>query len=44
MIERSYAECTPLFQLLKLINGIRRDPTDTMLQTIVQNRQSFCQL
>ena len=44
MIRRSYAECTPLFQLIKLINAMRRDPTDTILQTIVQNRQSFCQL
>ena len=44
MIKRSYAECTPLFQLIKLINAMRRDPTDTILQTIVQNRQSFCQL
>ena len=44
MIKRSYAECTPLFQLIKLIDAMRRDPTDTILQTIVQNRQSFCQL
>ena len=36
-IKRSYAECTPLFQLIKLINAMRRDPTDTILQTIVQN-------
>ena len=44
LIKRSFAECTPLFQLIILINAMRRDPTDTILQTIVQNRQSFCQL
>ena len=31
MIKRSYAECTPLFQLIKLINAMRRDPTDTII-------------
>ena len=43
MIERSYAECTPLFQLIKLINAMRRDPTDTILEIIAQNNQSYCQ-
>ena len=38
------AECTPLFQLIKLINAMRRDPTDTILETIAQNNQSYCQL
>ena len=44
MIKRSYAGCTPLFQLIKLINAMRLDPSDTILQTIVQNRQPLCQL
>ena len=44
MIKRSYAECTPLFHLIKLINAMRRDPTDTILEIIAQNNQSYCQL
>ena len=44
MIKRSYAECTPLLQLIKLINAMRRDPTDTILEIIAQNNQSYCQL
>ena len=43
LIKRSYAACTLLFQLIKLINAMRRDPTDTIIQTIVQNRQSLYQ-
>ena len=34
MIKRSYAECTPLFQLIKLINAMKRDPTDTILKLL----------
>ena len=37
MIKRSYAECTPLVQLIKLINAMRRDPTDTILEIIAEN-------
>ena len=44
MIKRSYAECTPLFQLINLINATRRDPTDTILEIIAKNHQSYCQL
>ena len=44
MIKRSYAECNTLFQLIKLINAMRRDPTDTILEIIAQNIQSYCQL
>ena len=36
--------CTPLFQLLELINAVRHDLTDTILETIAQNNQSYCQL
>ena len=44
MNKRSYAECTPLFQLIKLINAMICDPTHTILETISQNNQSYCQL
>ena len=44
MIKQSYAECTLLFQLIKLIDAKRRDPTDIILETIAQNDQSYCQL
>ena len=30
MIKRAYAECTPLCQLMKLINMMRNDPTDSI--------------
>ena len=36
--------CTPLFQLLELFNAVRHDLTDTILETIAQNNQSYCQL
>ena len=31
-------------QLIKLINAMRHDPPDTILKTIAQNNQSYCQL
>ena len=34
MIKRVYAECTPLFQLIKLLNKMRNDPFDTILEAI----------
>ena len=30
MIKRTYAECTPLYQLIKLINIMKTDPSDTV--------------
>ena len=41
MIKRAYAECTPLYQLLKLINIMK---TDTVLCKIAEtvNRMSNC--
>ena len=36
--------CTPLFQLLEFIHAVRHDLTDTILETIAQNSQSYCQL
>ena len=37
MIKRVYAECTPLFQLIKLLNKMRNDPFDTILESIEQH-------
>ena len=30
LVKRVYAECSPLFQLIKLINSLRNDPNDTI--------------
>ena len=43
MITR-YAERTPLYQLIQLINMMRNDPTDSILNTIFENNQSYVQL
>ena len=32
LVKRVYAECSPLFQLIKLINSLRNDPNDTILK------------
>ena len=45
MIKRAYAECTPLHQLIKLINIMKTGPTDIryyvkLLKTV--NRMSNC--
>ena len=32
MIKRVYAECSPLFQLIKLLNNMRTDPTDVIFE------------
>ena len=44
MIKRVYAECTTLYQLVKLINMMRNDQTDSILNTIFENNQSYVQL
>ena len=44
MIKRVYAECTPLYQLIKLINMMRNDPTDFIINKISENNQSYVQL
>ena len=44
MIKRVYAECTPLYQRIKLINIMKTDPTDTVLCKIAENSQSYVQL
>ena len=33
MIKRMYVECTPLFQLIKLLNKMSNDPFDTILES-----------
>ena len=35
-IKQVYVECTPLFQLIKLLNTMRNDPFDTILESIEQ--------
>ena len=44
MIKRVYAECTPLFQLIKLLNKMRNDSFYTILESIEQMNLSYCQL
>ena len=34
LIRRIYAECSPLFQLIKLINSLKADKNDTILEKI----------
>ena len=34
LIKRVYAECSPLFQLVKLINTLKKDKNDTILKKI----------
>ena len=44
MIKRVYAECTLLFQLIKLLNKMRTDLFDTKLESIEQMNLAYCQL
>ena len=44
MIKRAYGECTPLYQLIKLINIMKADRTDTVLCKIAENSQWYIQL
>ena len=34
LIKRVYAECSPLFQVVKLINTLKRDKNDTILKKL----------
>ena len=34
LIRRVYAECSPLFQLIKLINSLKVDKNDNILEKI----------
>ena len=40
MIKRIYAECSPLFQLIKLLNNMKTDPTDVILEKIITKSES----
>ena len=44
MIKRVYAECSPLFQLIKLLNNMRTDPTDVILEKIITKSESYGRL
>ena len=44
MIKRAYAECIPLYQLIKLLNIIKTDSSGTLLSKIAENSQSYVQL
>ena len=44
MIKRAYAECNPFYQLIKLINMMRNDLTDSILITISENNRAHVQL
>ena len=41
LVKRVYAECSPLFQLIKLINSLRNDPNDTILKKNVEKSHSY---
>ena len=42
LVKRVYAECSPLFQLIKLINSLRNDPNDTsFLKTNDEKNHSY---
>ena len=40
-IKRVYAECSPLFQLIKLINSLKSDANDTILKKIAEKSHSY---
>ena len=41
LVKRVYAECSPLFQLIKRINSLRNDPNDTIFKNIVEKSHSY---
>ena len=41
LIRRVYAECSPLFQLIKLINSLKADKNDTILEKIQLKSHTF---
>ena len=41
LIRRVYAECSPLLQLIKLINDLKNDESDTILQQIEMRNNSY---
>ena len=41
LVKRVYAECSPLFQLIKLINSLRNDPNDTIIKKLLLQELSW---
>ena len=41
LVKRVYAECSPLFQLIKLINSLKNDANDTILKKIDEKSYSY---
>ena len=41
LIRRVYAECSPLLQLIKLINDLKNDESDTILQQMKMRNNSY---
>ena len=41
LVKRVYAECSPLFQLVKLINSPKNDANDTILKKIDEKSHSY---
>ena len=38
LVKRVYAKCSPLFQLIKLINSLKNDSNDTILEKIAEKK------
>ena len=36
LVKRVYAECSPLFQLIKLINSLKNNSNDTILEKLLK--------
>ena len=41
LVKRVYSECSPLFQLIKLINFLKHDKNDTILRKITEKSHSY---
>ena len=41
LVKRLYAECSPLSQLIKLINSLKNDSNDTILEKIAEKSHSY---
>ena len=41
LVKRVYAECSPLFQLIKLINSLKNNSNDTILEIIAKKSHSY---
>ena len=41
LIKRVYAECSSLFQLVKLINTLKKDKYDSILKKIIDKTHSY---